>query len=540
MSLDTSFYYRLTNKFQGPGQSLDVHSDGSRRLKMASTANFSGQHWRLVDLGNGKYALRTEYLDDCFSLDVINDVAKDKPWLNTTGNFTGQFWSLTPWGDGSYKLSNDFTGAGKSLNVFAQSFELFMGTGDHSGQHWVLTPLTRISRAVVPELDPRGNPSHNEGPSDYNMYCRPIGTLKAVMLFVDFSDAPAGSLTTQQAADQVLGRERFPAAFVKRYAAVRLFNEQSYGKLTLDVDIKSDLGWRRMPKRSDAPEYDYYTRDPNNHRADHHRAYIEDAAKLFTPVFSSPKVIFAAYNLVYIVAPPNVHSPISPAFNQPVTRGARTLTGEIRLAVTLGQDIYKFRYITLVHETGHLFDLPDLYVDNDPGAVHSKVGPWDIMSDTFRAGSFLGWHRHKNGWLDAARKLYISQTTPRWDLTLSPLSGTCGTSMVVLPIDNPAKPSKVFVIELAPPILGQQTNTPRPAKGVLVYTVDATIHDLQSPVVINAKTADSADDTYGLLRDAAYDVGDHMSWPIGGTSLAVTVNQKIGDCYNISISYSRP
>src|SRR5213082_495432 len=82
MSLYTSFYYRLTNKFQGPAQSLDVHSDGSRRLKMAATANFNGQHWRLVDLGNGKYALRTEYLRECFSLDVINDEVKETPWLN--------------------------------------------------------------------------------------------------------------------------------------------------------------------------------------------------------------------------------------------------------------------------------------------------------------------------------------------------------------------------------------------------------------------------------------------------------------------------
>jgi len=539
MSFDTSFYYRLTNKFQGPNQSLDVHPDGSRRLKMAPTGDFSGQHWRLVDLGNDKFALRTEYLGDCFSLDVINDGANDKPWLNTTGNFSGQFWTLTPWGDGSYKLSNDFTGLGKSLNVFAQSFEPFVGTGDHSGQHWVLNQLTKISRAVVPELDPRGNEGHNEGPSDYTMYARPIGTVKAVMLFVDFPDAPAGSLTTQQAADHVLGRELVVPSFGRRYAAVRLFNEQSYGKLTLDVDVKSDLGWRRMPKRSDAREYDYYTKDPNNHRVDRHRTYIEDAARLFTPVFSGPKVIFAAYNIVYIVAPPNVHSPISPAFNQPATLAARTLTGVIRLGVTLGQDIYRFRYITLVHETGHLFDLPDLYLDDDPGAVHSKAGPWDIMSDTFRSGSFLGWHRHKNGWLDAERKRYVSQTTPRLDLTLSPLSGSCGTSMVVLPVGNAAKPSKVFVIELGPPILGKETNNARAARGILVYTVDATVRDMQSPVVIMPRIANSGNDTYGLLCDAAYDVGDHMSATVDGTSLAVAVNQKIGDCYNISITYTR-
>src|SRR6185503_6259296 len=104
MSFDTSFYYRLTNQFQGAGQCLDVHSDGSRRLKIAATANFSVQHWRLVDLGNGKFALRTEYLGDCFSLDVITDGANDKPWLNPTAIFSGQSWSLTPWGDGSSQL----------------------------------------------------------------------------------------------------------------------------------------------------------------------------------------------------------------------------------------------------------------------------------------------------------------------------------------------------------------------------------------------------------------------------------------------------
>ena len=38
---------------------------------------------------------------------------------------------------------------------------------------------------------------------------------------------------------------------------------------------------------------------------------------------------------------------------------------------------------------------------------------------------------------------------------------------------------------------------------------------------------------------AAYDVGDHISVPIGAVSLAVKVNQKIGDCYNVTISYSR-
>jgi hypothetical protein len=78
----------------------------------------------------------------------------------------------------------------------------------------------------------------------------------------------------------------------------------------------------------------------------------------------------------------------------------------------------------------------------------------------------------------------------------------------------------------------------------LVYTVDATVPDLQSPLVIiprktYPKTAHAKDDPYGPLRDAAYDVGDQMSGTVLGASLIVKVNQKIGDCYNITINYQR-
>ena len=537
MSFDTSFYYRLTNAFQGTGQALDVKADGSRRLKMAPSADFSGQHWKLVDVGSGKYALRTDYLGDCFSLDVINDGVNQTPWLNDTGNFTGQFWSLTPWGDGSYKLWNDFTGAAQSLNVFAESFEPFVGAGDHTGQHWTLTPIRKIFAAAAPMLDPRTNTSdHNEGPSNYATFARPLGTVKALMLFVDFPDVHAGSFATEQAADQMLGIIDVPILFFgKRYAAQQLLHDQSYGKLTLDVDVRHDLGWRRMPKPSSSPDYDFS--ETGTDRGGAQKRYLTDAGLLFAPPFGS-KVIFAAYQIVYIVPPPGSHLPISPAFNAAVGSGAPSLTGEIRLAVTLGQDAYRFRYITLVHETGHLFDLPDLYYDR---AENSRAGCWDIMSDTFRAGSFLGWHRHKNGWLDSRRTLYISQSTPHWDVTISPLSGGCGVSMVVLPVDTPANPSKVLVIEVAPPILGRGT-TPRPAKGVLLYTVDATVPTKQSPLAIiphHESPPVSGDSEYGYLADAAYDVGDERSLSIGTVSLGIKVLQKIGSSYNVRIAYQR-
>lgn len=142
---DTSFYYRLTNNFLGMDQSLDVRSDGSYLLKMAQTGNYSGQFWKLVDLSAGKYALRTAYLGDGFSLGVINDGTNTTPQMKATGNYSGQFWSLVPWGDGTYRLTNDFTGPEKHLDTYSDTHEPFLGTGNHTGQHWTLIPLTKIS-----------------------------------------------------------------------------------------------------------------------------------------------------------------------------------------------------------------------------------------------------------------------------------------------------------------------------------------------------------------------------------------------------------
>lgn len=513
MSFDTSFYYRLTNNFLGPDQALDVSPDGSGGLMMAKTADQSGQFWRLIDLGAGKYALRTLYLGDCFSLDVINDSINDTPWLAPTGNFSGQSWTLTPWGDGTYKLTNDFTGPGKSLNVYSDSHKPFLDTGDHTGQHWELTRITQISGNVaIPDLDPRGIVDKSEGPTDFNFYAKPEGTVKAVMVFVDFSNAPAGSTSASDTANHLLGNG----------SAQQLYHDQSYQKLTLDVTVMSHLGWKRMPRPSTSYSFETF---------DSHRSYITDAAALFSP----SEVNFSDYTFVFIVAPQCAGFPLSPAFNAEKDDGAPSPTGEIRLAVTFGADSYSNRYINLVHEVGHLFGLPDLYPGSG-GASDSKAGCWSIMSDIFHSVSFMGWHRHKNEWLDSSRKTYISQSTTGWYTTISPLPGDCGLSMIVLPIDDETRPSKVFVIELAQQVLG--TNNKYWGEGVLLYTVDATIRSGSSPIVIISKKESSSPD-YGYLYEAPYGVNDTVFHKECNASIRLTVLQKFGSSYNIRIEYTR-
>lgn len=111
---------------------------------MAETGNFSGQFWHFALLNPGsdrpKYALRTLFRGEEFSLDVINNAGTDSRsvHLAATGNYSGQFWTVTPWEDGSgtFRLTNDFTGPTVHLDTYADTHEPFLDTDDHSGQHW--------------------------------------------------------------------------------------------------------------------------------------------------------------------------------------------------------------------------------------------------------------------------------------------------------------------------------------------------------------------------------------------------------------------
>lgn len=299
MPLDTTHYYRLTNNYLGANCALDVNPNGSGRLMMAAVGAFSGQYWRPVDLGSGKYAFRTLYRGDNLSLDIINDGVNTTPWLAETGNYSGQSWSIPEWGDGTCKFTNDFTGPTKSLDTSSDTHAPFMGTGGHSGQHWTLTKIAKVQNNVpIPPLDLKGSVYKSEGPTDFNFYKKPAGTVRAVMIFVDFSNAPAGSTSATNVANHLLGNG----------AAQQLFSTQSYGKMSLDVAIKANLGWKRMPLPSTS--YSFGTFEA-------HKEYISAAASLF----SLSDVRFSDYDFVFVVAPQNAGFPLSPAFNADRGRG---------------------------------------------------------------------------------------------------------------------------------------------------------------------------------------------------------------------------
>ena len=370
----------------------------------------------------------------------------------------------------------------------------------------------------IPPLNAQGV-ACGEGPTDTRIYRTPVGRRKAVMIFVDFNDAP-GVAEPDEVARHLLGGG----------AVFETFLDQSHGNLELTVSVRSELGWRRMPKQSE----DYNFWDPSSF--DRHRDYVTAAVTLF-----KGDVNFLDFDFVYVVAPEAAALPVSPAFTAFPGAGAQLGGGrEITLAVTFGRDSYTNTFINLVHETGHLFGLPDLYPVGG-FAEESLAGCWCLMSDIFRASGFIGWHRHKNGWLADDRKRYLPSPGGTRE-TLTPLQEREGVSMLVIPADDAVRPSKVWVVEIAQPVFAKGGTEQSGIEGVLFYRVDATMEsgkteDGKAPVVIVPKIR-SKSLKFGNLFEAPFQPGDSISDSFGNRRLDLVVGDRSGTAYEVEVTLS--
>jgi hypothetical protein len=146
--IDCSYYYRMMNTYSGPLLALDVDSNGSTyAVKMASISDDAGQYWRCIHLGNNDYNLRTRFLKDQYSLDIVNDGTNTKPHMAKSGGYTGQRWHFTRQDDGTFKLSNDFTGNSKFLDVYSniQFGQMSNSNVDYTGQHWTFKKIGKVA-----------------------------------------------------------------------------------------------------------------------------------------------------------------------------------------------------------------------------------------------------------------------------------------------------------------------------------------------------------------------------------------------------------
>ncbi|MCF4138492.1 M6 family metalloprotease domain-containing protein [Streptomyces sp. Tue 6430] len=358
----------------------------------------------------------------------------------------------------------------------------------------------------------RTDAHHSEGLDTWNAaYPRPARALDAVMIFLSFPDRSPTVPPTELAADH------FPAT-------TRYFEQASYGRFTLRAHPLKR--WIRMPKPSTA----YAIR--RDWSAAHRGVYLRDALAA-----ADGQVDFSRYGVVYLVADPD-----APGVDSDATKVVNMDTPlradgtDIRRIVTVFEQHPPDRLV-LAHETGHVFDLPDLYhrPTDGKGDWDTHVGDWDLMGSQFGlAPDLFAWHKWKLGWLEPRQVVCVPRGTPT-RLTLEPL-GAGPDVPVSRAAGSPAfglgNGTKLAVVRtgadsaLAFEARGRIGNDRASCRsGVLVYRVRSGAASGRGPVeVVDAHPATDAcwgDSVYPPLADAPVDAGESFTVPGEGVRVEV-------------------
>ncbi|MFF9087991.1 M6 family metalloprotease domain-containing protein [Streptomyces sp. NPDC014991] len=353
---------------------------------------------------------------------------------------------------------------------------------------------------------------HSEGLDTWNAaYARPTGTVDAVLVFLSFPDAAPRTTPAELTADH------FPVTS-------RFFAQASYGRFTLRP--RPLPRWLRMPRPSTA----YAMR--RDWSPEDRAAYLRDAFAV-----ADKQVDFSRYRVVYLVADPD-----APGVDSDATKVVNLDTPlrvdgtDIHRVVTVLEKHPPDRLV-LAHETGHVFDLPDLYhrpVDGK-GDWDTYVGDWDLMGSQFGlAPDLLAWHKWKLGWLDPRQVVCVHGTAPT-RLTLEPLAagpGVAVRSAGGAPAFGLGHGAKLAVVRTGPDSVlafearGAAGNDRASCRqGILVYRVRGGTESGGGPVeVVDAHPRTEAcweNSVYPPLADAPVSLGESFTVPGEGVRVEV-------------------
>ncbi|NUV70122.1 M6 family metalloprotease domain-containing protein [Streptomyces sp. CAI-121] len=363
----------------------------------------------------------------------------------------------------------------------------------------VAGPAAAATGDAAPCALPRTAAHHSLGLNTWNAaYPRPDQGLDAVMIFLSFPDSEPVLTPGELTADH------FPAT-------TRFFERASYGRFTLRPHPQRS--WTQMPRDS---TWYAIERDWN---AERRTAYLRDAVAA-----ADDDVDFSRYDVVYLVADPDAPGVDSDAtkvvnFDRPLRADGH----DIRRVVTVFEQHPPDRNV-LAHETGHVFDLADLYhrPTDGKGDWDTYVGDWDVMGSQFGlAPDLFGWHKWKLGWLGGRQVVCVQGSA---DLTLEPVAaapvpgGSIGTRLAVVRTGA----DSALAIE-ARSATGNDRDTC--SEGILIYRVRSETASGGGPVEV----VDTHPDTgacwdrsvYPPLADAPLGVGETFTVPGAGTRVKV-------------------
>ncbi|WP_371661864.1 M6 family metalloprotease domain-containing protein [Streptomyces sp. NBC_00280] len=334
-------------------------------------------------------------------------------------------------------------------------------------------------------------------------YSRSTGTVRALNLMVDFSDAPG----------QGSAQDRLAEFFPKTRD---WFTTSSYGRLDYRPEAPI-AGWLRMPR-----SFRSYGIERGAPFDPGYRRLVQDIVRT-----ADPTVDFRSYDLLNVLVTPNagpsaLDTVLSVTFagnrDAPVADGVRIAnTSFVYSRQDDGSGSYDTTgYRVLPHENGHVFGLPDLYTQHGGGAV----GHWDIMSEDWGANNdLLGWHKWKLGWLDPSQVGCASRAGTS-EYTLTPLARPGGAKLVFVPVSSRSG----YALELRTRE-GNDETVCRP--GVLIYRVDANVDTGRGPVTVYDSRRGSGGCTrspnvHAELSDAPFAPGETFKDPRRGIQIAVT------------------
>jgi M6 family metalloprotease-like protein len=310
-------------------------------------------------------------------------------------------------------------------------------------------------------------PFFNEGPINPAGVLPPAGHVDALVIPVDFADAP-GQEDPAQIAAQIT-------------AELGWFAEVSNGRFSVSATVLPR--WYRVPDA--ASSY------PQWHSREGGHQLLSDATAA-----ADPDADFSKHAFVFVLVPPSFPQSGNPAWSVFPTFGVNRDGVELRHATFMTN---RSPYVAN-HEFAHSLGLPDLYLldESTRTADFTLVGHWDPMSVP-NSRHVLGWHKWQLRWIDPEQ---IACLGGPGTLTahLTPIADPGGVKTVVVPTSA----STAYVIE-ARASAGRESGLCK--EGVLVYSVDSQVRNGQGPVRIRRQSEDSPLHNCGLLHAAPFTAG---------------------------------